>query len=446
MLRILLPVVLLACLAFLYLASRKPVELVVNGEQRTLTTSAWTVADLLREAGEDPVEGDEVTPELSSWLGWGETVVLERPAWIVLRDGAEVYVFRSMARSPLALLVEAGISINPGDKILREGKPAHPDSRLPYAPVIALEVIRAVHYVLAIDGQSLEFSSKASSLPQALWEQGVRLRQGDRLEYESLSEEIASVPVELHRGRIVSITAGGERSPIYTTAQTVGHALAEAGFALQGLDYSIPDEHAPLGSRGIRVVRVVEEILVEQEPLPFESEHQPVPDLELDQKQIIQVGEYGLTARRVRVVYEDGHEVDRVVEDEWVAVEPKKRIVGYGTNIVMRTAETPDGVIQYWRSLTMWATSYRPGNTSSTTASGLPLRKGVAAVDRSLIPFYTRMYVPGYGEAVAADIGGGVRGRMIDLGYSDSDYQSWAKWVTVYFLWPPPENIVWMIP
>jgi len=70
----------------------------------------------------------------------------------------------------------------------------------------------------------------------------------------------------------------------------------------------------------------------------------------------------------------------------------------------------------------MYATSYHPSNTGSTTASGLPLKKGVAAVDRSLIPFYTQMFVPGYGEVIAADIGGGVAGRWIDLGYSDDDY------------------------
>ena len=58
----------------------------------------------------------------------------------------------------------------------------------------------------------------------------------------------------------------------------------------------------------------------------------------------------------------------------------------------------------------------------------------------------TNMYIPGYGKAVAADIGGGVIGRWIDLGYSDNDYVPWHSWVTVYFLWPPPDVIVWIVP
>ncbi|MFU8774047.1 MAG: 3D domain-containing protein, partial [Anaerolineales bacterium] len=122
-------------------------------------------------------------------------------------------------------------------------------------------------------------------------------------------------------------------------------------------------------------------------------------------------------------------------------------IIGYGTMIVPRTLDTPDGSYQYWRALDMYAVSYNPTSAGGTiTASGLPLRKGLVAVDPRYIPLGTRLYVPGYGEALAADTGGGVHGRIIDLGYSDGDYEHWSRNVTVYFLWPPPENIAWIIP
>jgi hypothetical protein len=76
------------------------------------------------------------------------------------------------------------------------------------------------------------------------------------------------------------------------------------------------------------------------------------------------------------------------------------------------------------------------------------LRKGLVAVDPNVIPLGTRLYVPGYGVAVAADTGGGVRGRMIDLGYEDANYQSWHWWVDVYVLDPPPSSssITWVLP
>jgi peptidoglycan DL-endopeptidase CwlO len=64
------------------------------------------------------------------------------------------------------------------------------------------------------------------------------------------------------------------------------------------------------------------------------------------------------------------------------------------------------------RTLTVSATGYSlPGHT----ASGLPVGWGVVAVDPTVIPLGTRLTVPGYGEAVAADVGSAVRGAMIDL-------------------------------
>jgi 3D (Asp-Asp-Asp) domain-containing protein/peptidoglycan hydrolase CwlO-like protein len=62
--------------------------------------------------------------------------------------------------------------------------------------------------------------------------------------------------------------------------------------------------------------------------------------------------------------------------------------------------------------LTVEVTAYSlPG----TTATGIPVGWGVVAVDPSVIPLGTRMTIPGYGEGIAADTGGAVRGRVIDV-------------------------------
>lgn len=63
-------------------------------------------------------------------------------------------------------------------------------------------------------------------------------------------------------------------------------------------------------------------------------------------------------------------------------------------------------------SLTVLATAY---SIRGTTATGLPTGFGVVAVDPGVIPLGTRMTIPGYGEGVAADTGGAVRGAMIDV-------------------------------
>ena len=63
------------------------------------------------------------------------------------------------------------------------------------------------------------------------------------------------------------------------------------------------------------------------------------------------------------------------------------------------------------------------------------MTRGIVAVDPRVIPYGTRMFIPGYGFAVAADCGGGVKGNMIDLGYPDGVDVDWVShWVDIYIL------------
>ena len=74
--------------------------------------------------------------------------------------------------------------------------------------------------------------------------------------------------------------------------------------------------------------------------------------------------------------------------------------------------------------LVVSATCYDlPGHT----ATGMPVGPGVVAVDPSVIPLGTRMYVPGYGNGVAADVGSGIKGATIDLWMTPSQCAAWGR-------------------
>jgi peptidoglycan DL-endopeptidase CwlO len=76
-------------------------------------------------------------------------------------------------------------------------------------------------------------------------------------------------------------------------------------------------------------------------------------------------------------------------------------------------------------SMSVVATGYSLGGS---TATGLPVGWGVVAVDPSVIPLGTRMTIPGYGEGVAADVGSGISGAMIDLWFpSDAAARAWGR-------------------
>lgn len=100
--------------------------------------------------------------------------------------------------------------------------------------------------------------------------------------------------------------------------------------------------------------------------------------------------------------------------------------------------ETSRGMQRYSAAYTMEASAYLPsdGGGSGVTASGMVARRGVVAVDTDVIPLGTRLYIPGYGEAIAGDTGGAIYGNRIDLCMEDygEALQFGRRDVTVYVL------------
>ena len=440
----------------LFLVSiRKTVTLQINGQQTTVTTLALSVQDLLRQQGIAVEPSGWLWPAADQPLEAGGTVRYERAARVTIWDGEQPVLLVSPERRPANLLALAGLALFPGDQVWLGDAPVPPDELLPRADAYRLRIRRAVRIDLQAGEVSQILYTTASTFGQALTEIGLDLRVSDRLDppLDTLLKE--DLKASLTRSVDLTIQDQDRRIQVRSAASSVGDALAKVGLALQGLDYSQPAADQPLPEDGqIRLVRVIEQVSIEQEPLAFETEVQPAPEVELDSQTVLQPGEFGLLARRVRTRIENGTQVSQNVESEWIARQPKTRIVGYGTKAVLHSLDTPDGPIQYWRAVTMYATSYSPcrifkDRCDSYTASGATLKKGIAAMTGQWY-YYSggdQVYVPGYGTATIADTGGGIPGRYwIDLGYSEEDYVSWHQYVTVYFLAPIPSQIMWVLP
>lgn len=93
---------------------------------------------------------------------------------------------------------------------------------------------------------------------------------------------------------------------------------------------------------------------------------------------------------------------------------------------------------RYSRVLTMTATAYtsQDDGNGSVTYRGHELRRGLAAVDPRVIPLGTRLFIKGYGYAIADDIGGAIRGNKIDLAFENraEALRFGVQKVTVYIL------------
>jgi uncharacterized protein YabE (DUF348 family) len=374
---------------------------------------------------------------------------------VTILDNDKAITLQTDERVPSTLITQEGITLNANDRILSSGLPIALNQPITNYP-ITLQIRRAVNLTLVTPDGQKPIQSSAFTVGEVLQEAGIQVRANDLIDPPA-DTPITQLPLTIYYSpsRQLTVSVDGKVVQIQSSARTVGEALAEAGIPLLGLDQAVPAENEALPSDGqIKVVRVSESVVLAQKPIPFESELIASADIPLDQNQILQPGESGLSVQRIRIRYEDGNEVSRVTENETMVRPPKNRVLGYGTKIEIKTA-TVDGVqIEYWRAVQMYATSYLPcpnGPTApcgSTTSSGKPLKKGIIAFRLDWYRAWRgqSLFVAGYGYGTVEDVCPGCVGKpWIDLGYSDADYQPWSSWVTVYFLTPVPSNVVYVL-
>lgn len=441
--------------ALVIISLNKSVFLILNGKLEQYETNALTIKGFLSSQDLFPDTTDRLSPELGSLLWGNEIIILEFSNQIQIEADGKVLDLDTAEINTSNVLLEAGLLLYPKDRIVVNGMSATKGTTLSLGKDHNIQLFRATRIDLHVDTGVLQFITGEEILEKALAEEGIEIFEADQLSspLETFLDGTA-LTVELIRAKPLTVHLADKSLTIRTTADTVGGALASAGLALQGLDYSKPPENEPLPENDqIQIIRVEEEILLKQDQIPFTSEYQAANNLELDQLQILSGGEYGLSAQRLRITYENGIEISRDLDKEWIVKEPEPRVIGYGTQINIQTANTPDGQITYWRKITAWATSYDstcPG-CDTITSSGTVLKKGTVAVRLDWYRYmkFAQIYIPGYGFGRIEDVGGGVPWSVnwVDLGYKKDEYVPWSENVTVYFLAPapPPENIMYIL-
>lgn len=105
--------------------------------------------------------------------------------------------------------------------------------------------------------------------------------------------------------------------------------------------------------------------------------------------------------------------------------------------------EVKEANTSYKATFNMEATAYTGDTTTATGVTPVRNPNGVStiAVDPSIIPLGSKVYIPGYGEAIAADTGGAIKGHRIDLFLnSENECENWGRQnVTLYVLAYPGE-------
>jgi uncharacterized protein YabE (DUF348 family) len=441
----------LGTLAAGYRSALTPVSLVVDGRTRSIRTQQDTVGALLMDQGITLRKEDIVTPALETLIepNSGMTIQVRRAYSVTVSADGHTVTLLTHADAAEEILNQARVSLSPYDEMEIEGALGAGNQRQATKPP-HITVKRAIPFTLQENGQTRQLYTTAPTVGEALNRAGITLYLADYVQpelKEPLSEDLV---VSIDRSVPVTLQVDGRTLRTRTHRERIGEVLADLGVVLTGQDYAVPGLEETLPEESpIQVVRVTERFLIEQDPIPFETVWQPDPDLEIDNDRLLQAGAPGTLQRRIRVRYENDQELSRTVENEYVAVQPTTKIMGYGTKIVVRTLDTPSGPVEYWRVMRMLATSYSAGTAGVSpsspwygrTATGMKMRHGIVAVDPNVVNLRSQVYVPDYGVGIAGDTGGAIKGRRIDLGYDDDNLVLWYRWVNVYLLTPIPSNI-----
>ena len=352
--------------------------------------------------------------------------------------------------------------------------------------LLSQTVFAQTSYIIT-DGDRVTVHRSYSSDPyEVLTEAGIELEEEDTYE-TGYADGMNQITVR--RMQMVTVINRGAQSVIGSYGETAGSLLARMGITPgTGDTLSCSSETQTYDGMTIELVHTETRIEEEDTVVPYPVNYYEDPDLEPDAEIVLVAGQNGLTHVKSEVTYRNGKEVSRVIVQETVKTKPVTQLVIRGVDRTIMeqpadpepteqsvssgstssggssssgssssggsrydgSAETSGNVIMtssgesytYVDVMTCSATAYTCEGYVGHTYSGTLARVGAIAVDPTVIPLGTKMYVVSndgqyvYGYCVAEDIGGGIKGNKIDL-YFDTYAECWdfgVRMCTVYIL------------
>ncbi|SES23109.1 Uncharacterized conserved protein YabE, contains G5 and tandem DUF348 domains [Gracilibacillus ureilyticus] len=349
----------------------------------------------------------------------------------VVQEGEEITV-RTHANTVEDVLGELAIEVQKHDDLSHNLKDTI-TSEMTIEHTVAKEIT-----VTEGDTQQTYYTT-ANTVGAFIEESGIEISEHDQVSL-SLEEQISDqTTLNIEKAFQVTINDAGKEQTIWTVGGTVENLLTQNEIDLSELDRVKPAQTQNVdGETVIDITRVEKVTDIVEEEVDFAVVKQSDADLEKGKEEVVTDGEKGMVEKHYEVVLENGKEVSRTLIDEEVIKESKEKVVAVGTKeeapavtttAGSATAAAPSsqpivsrGGEQEVTTLYMHATAYNWNCAScdgrGLTSTGYNLKAnphGVIAVDPSVIPLGTKVWVEGYGYAVARDTGGAIKGNKIDV-------------------------------
>ncbi len=289
------------------------------------------------------------------------------------------------------------------------------------------------------DQEEKPYWTVSETVGEFLEEHGIVLSEHDKLNPNPDTELSKNMEINIQKAFPVKVAVDGKEHEGWATSTTVADFLSQQGISLNEMDRVEPDLNQNVAKDTlIKVIRVEKVTDVVEEPIRYAVVSKSDGKLEKGKQKVVTEGQEGLLSKKYEVIMEDGKEVSRKLVSEETVKEKVDKVVAMGTKPV--TVQVSRGAVaksssstsskEFYVSSTAYTASCN--GCSGVTATGINLKSNpnakVIAVDPSVIPLGTKVYVDGYGYAVAGDTGSAIKGNKIDVFFpSSSQAYRWGN-------------------
>lgn len=304
--------------------------------------------------------------------------------------------------------------------------------------------------IVSVDGKDKALKTFTSTYRRVLSNNHIVVGTKDKASVNLDNWITNGTRLSIKRAVNVQIDVDDKNVNIQSAEDNIEKMLYAEGIEVKDIDKIYPSKDTVLrDGLKVAITRVETKDIREIKTIDYTTVINKDTSMEQGNKKVIQEGQPGEKETVTKVVYENGKEVSRKLISETIKKQPIQKIVAMGTLGVYTPSR--GGNIVYMKSLNMRATAYTADYESTgkgpgdpyfgITATGTIAKRNnnsysSVAVDPRVIPLGTKLYIEGYGYAIAEDTGGAIKGNRIDLFFnSSSEANNWGvKLVNVYVI------------